>query len=209
LTDAVVKLTDDQEIYDVFVNFCKTYKFIIHIHNKYKVNIHPGMSVKHNYVLGKTVETTARKFQKPFSEHVVFFSIDTNSVYYNFIRKQTKRKQMTPKEKYFHDMVFMDYCGKFTINLLTETSLLMRWFPNELQDHMELLCLEKPLDMDLGGLMTLMMFAGIGSQEHKYLKHQMCKDMFSEADSNLITDSHQNFAAFIFGITMDNISEMV
>jgi hypothetical protein len=44
---------------------------------------------------------------------------------------------MTPEEKYFHDMVFMDYCGEFTINQ-TETLLLMRWFPNELQDHMEL-----------------------------------------------------------------------
>jgi hypothetical protein len=68
---------------------------------------------------------------------------------------------------------------------------------------------KKPLYVDLDGLMTLMMFAGIGSQEHEYLKPPMYKDMFSEADSNIITDSHQNFAAFIFGITIDNVSEIL
>jgi hypothetical protein len=53
------------------------------------------------------------------------------------------------------------------------------------------------LDADLGGLLTFMMFAGLGSSESEYLKHQMCKEVFSEAHSNPITHSHQNFAAFI------------
>jgi adenosine deaminase len=66
-----MKLTDDQEVYNVFMNFRKTYKFIIHMHNKYKMNMHLGLSVENNHILGKTMETTARKFQKPFSEHVI------------------------------------------------------------------------------------------------------------------------------------------
>jgi hypothetical protein len=45
---------------------------------------------------------------------------------------------MKPEEKYLYNMVFMHYCDMYAIDL-TETLLLMRWFPNELQDHMELL----------------------------------------------------------------------
>jgi hypothetical protein len=58
-----------------------------------------------------------------------------------------------------------------------------------------------------GGLLTLMMLARLGStiKENDYLEHQMCKEVFSEACPNPITDSHQNLAAFLFGITMDNV----
>jgi hypothetical protein len=48
LTIAVKTLTDQQEIYNVFMNLHKTYEFKIHMHNKYKVNMHPGLSYESN-----------------------------------------------------------------------------------------------------------------------------------------------------------------
>jgi hypothetical protein len=108
------------------------------MYNKYKVNMHTGLSDESNHILGETMETTARKSQKSYSEHVVCSTI-TNSVYYNIIREEQERKEMTSDEKYIQDMVFMDAMGKYAIDL-TKTLLLMRWFLNEIQNHKELLC---------------------------------------------------------------------
>jgi hypothetical protein len=51
LMDAVKTLTNMQEVYSMFMNFCKTHEYIIHMHNKYKVNVHPGLSDESTHIL--------------------------------------------------------------------------------------------------------------------------------------------------------------
>jgi hypothetical protein len=134
------------------------------------------------------------------------FNSNISPVYYNIVRKQEHRKNMKNKKKFKYDMIFMDYLGDYA-KALTEHSFMMRWFPVDIQDQIESLCMQKPVDGDLGGLLNLMMFAGIASSDHDYLKQFMCKEVFQHGH-NILVDTHQNFAAFVFGITMDDVSEM-
>jgi hypothetical protein len=202
LTAAVKILTDEQDVYLLLMKLQTIYKCIIHMHRKYEINIHLGLSDKSNHISGTALESTTWMFQKPYTEHCVRSLLK----YY----KETEREERNEIQWKIHTWygIYGCYWQKFAINL-TETSLLMRWFPNELQNHIKLLGAKTPLEEDFGDLMTLMMFAGFRSMEYNYIKHKMCKKVFEETTANPITDSHQNFAVFIFGITMDDVSEMV
>jgi galactose-1-phosphate uridylyltransferase len=63
LAKAVINLTDKQTVFLVFMSFRKTYKYVFHLHNKYKMKFHPTLSDKKNEKLGSTLEMAARKFQ--------------------------------------------------------------------------------------------------------------------------------------------------
>jgi hypothetical protein len=112
-------------------------------------------------------------------------------------------------EKYDQDIVFLTATNRFGMDL-TEHSLFLSWFPNEINSHIEFLCAQRPLEKDFGGLMTLMMFAGLADEEDDYMKY-LIKTVFDEnslGGSNAVVDYLQNCAVFLFGITMDDVSEM-
>lgn len=69
LTEAVLKLYTEKETYKSFTQLSNIYEYIIFIHRKYEVNIHPALSDKKNRTLATAMASNARKFEKQYSEH--------------------------------------------------------------------------------------------------------------------------------------------
>ena len=95
--------------------------------------------------------------------------------------------------------------------LLTESSILMNWFPNQIRNVIELHCTSKRADKDLGGLLGLLMFAGIDFEDKEFFTHEMIMKSLKPEPAEVFkwfVDSHHNLATFLFGITMDDVSEM-
>jgi hypothetical protein len=97
---------------------------------------------------------------------------------------------------------------------LTGYSQYMWWFPRKMQVIFERLFAGKPLESDVGGLLGLIMFAGI-EEEESGTGNLNIAAMIEKAYlprnkkniSNLLFDSQQNMSALMFGITVDNVSK--
>jgi hypothetical protein len=68
--------------------------------------------------------------------------------------------QLSDDNEFQQDVAFLKELGKKSESL-TGFSLYMWWFPTELQEVLEMLMFRKRLDGDVGGLLSLIMFAGM------------------------------------------------
>jgi hypothetical protein len=54
----------------------------------------------------------------------------------------------------------------------------MWWFPNQIQIFIELLLKKKPMEGDMPGLLSLIMFAGLESKEEEYFENQIMQHQY-------------------------------
>ena len=115
--------------------------------------------------------------------------------------------------KYIQDTQFLDYLLDRT-KPLTGKSHYMWWFPNQIQRIIELLFREKSQQGDLPGLLSLIMFAGLEPIEEEYFKNQIIKHQYltrtasTSKVKNHFYESQQNLSDLLFGITLDDVSQM-
>ncbi len=128
-------------------------------------------------------------------------------VYFGVIRKDAATTSLLPKSRKKQDLFLMDELLRKS-KKLTGFSHLMWWFPSEIQPVIELLFKNKPLDQDVSGLLTLIMFAGIGSNEDVYFRDEIVASVFLSAPKNPWYDSQQNLSSFLFGITLDDVRKL-
>jgi ABC-type uncharacterized transport system permease subunit len=72
-------------------------------------------------------------------------------------------------------------------------SLYMGWLPTELQEVLEMLMFRKPLDGDVGRLLSLIMFAGLNFDDDDFFEMQVIQKAFlpktKEGANNLLFES--------------------
>jgi hypothetical protein len=97
---------------------------------------------------------------------------------------------------------------------LTGTSHYMWWFPNQIQAIIELLFRKKTQEGDVPGLLSLIMFAGLELNEEEYFKNQIIQHQYlsrtasTSKSTNWFYESQQNLSDLLFGITLDDVSQM-
>jgi hypothetical protein len=90
----------------------------------------------------------------------------------------------------------------------------MWWFPNKIQVIIELLFTKKSLEGDVPGLLPLITFAGLESNKEEYSKSQIIRHQYLSQTAtkprakNRIYESQQNLSDLLFGITLDDVSQM-
>ncbi len=129
-------------------------------------------------------------------------------VYFNVVRKEAKTTALSDDDKFQQDVAFLKELRKKSESL-TGYSLYMWWFPTEIQKVLEMLMSRKPLDADVGGLLTLIMFAGIDFDDDKFFEMQVIRKAFLPKDkvgtNNLLFESQQNLSVLLFGLTLDDV----
>ena len=95
---------------------------------------------------------------------------------------------------------------------LTGASIFLWWFPTEIQEVIERLLLRKPLETDVGGLLGLIMFAGIGLDNDSFFQTKVIEKAYVPKHpshcANLLFESQQNLSALLFRITLDNVRKI-
>jgi hypothetical protein len=128
------------------------------------------------------------------------------------VRKEEKTRKLSPEEKLDQDMSFMRHLLHMG-NELTQHSIMNWWFPTEMQKRFERLFSNKPIEHDLSGILGVIMFAGIGFEDHEndFFENKVIKELFAPAKTilNVFFDSQQNIAGLLFGITVDDVSNKV
>jgi hypothetical protein len=115
--------------------------------------------------------------------------------------------------KYIQDKQFLDYLLA-RAKPLTGTPHYMWWFPNKIQVIIELLFTKKTLEGDVPGLLSLIMFAGLESNKEEYFKNQIVQHQYLSQTANKprakkwIYELQQNLSDLLFGITLDDVSQM-
>lgn len=129
------------------------------------------------------------------------------SVYFSVVRKEETIAELSDPDKHEQDMSFLR-CVLEKARGVTGYSLYSRWFPKETSVIFERLFSRKPADKDVGGLLGLIMFAGL---EDNSSDNQTIEEAYAPKDtkevSNLLFESQQNTSALMFGITMDDVSK--
>jgi hypothetical protein len=124
------------------------------------------------------------------------------------VRKEFNTVQLSDDDKFQQDVTFLKELGKKSESL-TGFSLYMWWFPPEIQEVLEMLMFQKPLDGDVGGLLSLIMFAGIDYDDDNFFEMQVIQKAFlpktKDGANNLLFESQQNLSVLLFGLTIDNV----
>ncbi len=124
------------------------------------------------------------------------------------VRKEFATSQLSDDNKFQQDVTFLKELGKKSESL-TGFSLYMWWFPTELQEVLEMLMFRKPLDGDVGGLLSLIMFAGLDFDDDNFFEMQVIQKAFlpktKEGANNLLFESQQNLSVLLFGLTVDDV----
>jgi hypothetical protein len=93
------------------------------------------------------------------------------------VRKETKTTQLLDDDKFQQGLIFLKELGKKSESL-TGHSLYMWWFPTKIQEVLEMLMSRKPLDADVGGLLSSIMFAGIAFDDDNVFEMQVIQKGF-------------------------------
>ncbi len=156
------------------------------------------------------MQTAFRKYTNFFSLHLLnhFSTHIYFSVYFSVVRKEVKTHDLSDDDKFQQDVTFLKELGKKS-GSLTGFSLYMWWFPPEIQEVLEMLMVQKPLDGDVGGLLALIMFAGIDFDDDDFFEMQVIQKAFlpktKDGANNLLFESQQNLSVLLFGLTVDDV----
>jgi hypothetical protein len=93
------------------------------------------------------------------------------------VRKETKTTQLLDDDKFQQDVTFLKELGKKSESL-TGYYLYMWWLPTRIQVVLEMLMSRKPSDADVGGLLSLIMFAGIDFDDNDFFEMQVIQKAF-------------------------------
>jgi hypothetical protein len=161
-----------------------------------------------DHVLVDMMETAFCKYTISFLYLLNHFTHIHFPVYFNVVRKETKTIALWDDDKFCQDVTFLkELCKKS--ESLTGYSLYMWWFPTEIQEVLEMLMSRKPLDADVGGLLTLIMFAGIDFDDDKFFEMQVIQKAFlpktKDGTNNSLFESQQNISFLLFGLTVDDV----
>jgi hypothetical protein len=127
-------------------------------------------------VLVDMMQTAFRMYTIFFLHLLNHFTHIHFSVYFNVVRKDTKTTQLLDDDKFQRDVTFSKELGKKSESL-TGYSLYMWWFPTKIQEVLEMLMSQKPLDAAVGGLLSLIMFAGIGFDDGDFFEMQVIQNV--------------------------------
>ena len=117
------------------------------------------------------------------------------------VRKEVKTHDLSDDDKFQQDVTFLKELGKKS-GSLTGFSLYMWWFPPEIQEVLEMLMVRKPLDGDVGGLLALIMFAGIDFDDDDFFRNA--------SDSESVSTKHQRRSKqFSFRISTESIGFVI
>jgi hypothetical protein len=124
------------------------------------------------------------------------------------VRKEFATSRLSDDNKFQQDVTFLKELGNKSVSL-TRFSLYMWWFPTELQEVLEMLMFRKPLDGDVGELLSLIMFAGLDFDDDNFFEMQVIQNTFlpktKEGANNLLFESQQNLSVLLFGLTVDDV----
>jgi hypothetical protein len=210
VVEPISELLQTENMKTVFTHFQGIYKFVIHMHNRYGVRLNANTSMVKDRVLVEMMQTAFRKYTNFFSLHVLnHFSTHIHfSVYFSVVRKEFLNRQLSDEDKFQQDVKFLKELVKKSESL-TGFSLYMWWFPTELQEVLEMLMFRKPLDGDVGMLLSLIMFAGIDFDEDIFFEMQVIQKAFlpktKDGANSLLFESQQNLSVLLFGLTVNNV----
>jgi hypothetical protein len=172
VVEPISELLQTENMKTVFSHFQGIYEFVIHMHNRYGVRLNANTSMIKDPVLVKMMQIAFRKYTIFFSLHLFnHFSTHIHfSVYFSVVRKEFATRQLADADKFQQDLTFLKVLGKKSESL-TGFSLYMWWFPTELQEVLEMLMFGKPLDGDVGGLLS--MFAGLDFDDDNFFEMQV------------------------------------
>jgi hypothetical protein len=194
----------------VFSHFQGIYEFVIYMHYRYGVRLNANTSMEKDRVLVDMMQSAFRKNTNFFSLHLLnHFSTHIHfSVYFSVVRKEFTTSRLLDDNKFQQDVTFLKELGKKSESL-TGFSLYMWSFPTELQEVLEMLMFRKPLDGDVGGLLSLIMFAGLDFDDDNFFEMQVIQKAFlpktKEGANNLLFESQQNLSVLLFGLTVDDV----
>jgi hypothetical protein len=151
-----------------FLHFQGIYKFVIYMHNRYGVRLNVNTSMEKDRVLVDMMQSAFCKYTNFFSLHLLnHFNTHIHFlVYFSVVMKEFATSRLSDDNKFQQDVTFLKELDK-NLESLTGFSLYMWWFPTKLQEVLEMLMFRKPLDGDVGGLLSLIMFAGLDFDDDK------------------------------------------
>jgi hypothetical protein len=132
------------------------------------------------------------------------FTNTSDLVYFSVIRKECATASLSPKQKFRQDIWLMKFLT-VRAETLSRTSLYMWRFPPESQVIIELLFENKPVDEDMSGLQSLIMFAGISTNKDMYLENQIINTLYLSDTTNECYERQQNLSDFLYGITVYDV----
>jgi hypothetical protein len=128
-----------------------------------------------------------------------------SSVYYSVIRKEDEFIQMSYEEKLAQDLGFLHHMSDLA-KKLRRTSFLLFLFPRDIQVIVERLFVGKPPESDVGGLLGLIMIAGLGFEEDEYFSF-LIKNLFQTENESPLFEGTRNLGIMLFGVTLDDVSK--
>jgi hypothetical protein len=210
LVEPISEFLQTENMKTVFSHFQGIYEFVIYMHNRYGVRLNANTSMEKDRVLVDMMQSAFCKYTNFFSLHFLnHFSTHIHfSVYFSVVRKEFATSQLSDDNKFQQDVTFLKELGKKSESL-TGFSLYMWWFPTELQEVLEMLMFRKPLDGDVGGLLSLIMSAGLDFDDDNFFEMQVIQKAFlpktKEGANNLLFESRQNLSVLLFGLTVDDV----
>jgi hypothetical protein len=207
LVEPISELLQTENLKTFFSHFQGIYEFVIYMHNRYGVRLNANTSMEKDRVLVDMMQSAFRKCTNCFSLHLLNnFSTHIHfSVYFSVVRKEFATSRLLDDNKFQQDVTFLKELGKKSESL-TGFSLYMWWFPTELQEVLEMLMFRKPLDGDVGWLLSLIMFAGLDFDDDNCFEMQVIQKAFlpktKEGANNLLFESQQNLSVLLFGLTV-------
>jgi hypothetical protein len=121
------------------------------------------------------------------------------------MRKEDIFKQLSVEDKWAQDLAFLHHMSE-TGNKLRKNSFFFYLFPRDVQVVMERLFTGKPLEWDVGGLLGLIMIAGLGFDEEAYFHYVITMLYRTETPSPLFMGT-QNLGVMLFGVTLNDVSK--
>jgi hypothetical protein len=209
VVEPISELLQTENMKTVFTHLQGIYEFIIHMHNRYGVRLNANTSMVKDRVLVDMMQTAFRKYTNFFSLHLLnHFTHIHFSVYFSVVRKEFVTRQLLDDNKFQQVVTFLKELGKKSESL-TGFSLYMWWFPTEIQEVLEMLMFRKPLDGDVGRLLSLIMFAGIDFDNDIFFETQVIQKAFlpktEDGANNLLFESQQNLSVLLFGLNVDDV----
>ena len=128
-----------------------------------------------------------------------------NAVYFSVIRKDGDCKKMTADELYEQDKSFLSHISVHGFDL-SKFPFIMELFPYDIRKVGSQLCIQKPIDKDLNGLLSLIMFAGVESEYSESFRSHTIARGIGKDNFKLLCECQQNLSVFLLCVTLDDVS---
>jgi hypothetical protein len=90
---------------------------------------------------------------------------------------------------------------------LSNFPFIMELFPYDIWKAGSQLCVQKPVDKDLDGLLSLIMLAGVESGESENFRTHIIAKGIGKTNFKLLCECQQNLSVLLLGVTLDDVSQ--